>query len=739
MPIQPPSLDDRDFTDLVDEVLARVPAHTPEWTNPRIGDPGRTLVELFAWLTDTLLYRANLIPERQRLAFLRLLGMPMRPAVAAHGLVTLAIDDDKATEAVSLRARARVSGPVTFETRREMTVLPVTAEAYYKRRPTPAETPDLDRLLPDLRQVYSLKPTDVAVPYVTTAVFAGGAPAAQGFDVAIDAVDKALWLALLAAKPELVDPVRMTLGGAGGRQRILNVGVMPLIDVPPLLEDIGTRARVPHVFEITGPDTTAGVEYVALDLVEDSTRGLTQSGVLRLVLPPAASIGAPQNDVRTALDAGVGDRPPRLDDPVRAGRLVAWLRLRPTQVLHSLPLSWIGINAVEIDQRETIEGRVIRASDGTADQEFELGATSVETETLDIQVEETRRGYQSWLRLDDLALAGRDDAVYTLDSEAGTIRFGDGVRGRIPEAGRRVRIGLMRVGGGRAGNLPAGALAEVAATDLAGNSVPTLKVTQSLATTDGDDPETLDEAERRIPARLRHRDRAVTADDYQRIAEETPGVRIGRVEVLPRFKPQQRRSPVPGVVSVMVLPFAAERQPPNPRADRPFLETVHAYLDARRPIATELYAIGCEYVPLGLSVGITIRDGFGRDTVIQAVRDALRLVLWPLVPGGPTGRGWPLGRTVRDRELEVTVARVDGVDTVSPINLFERRGTDWRLVPRPDANHPVDLVLREWQLPELLSLVVLADAESPKDLRGVPNPFAQVGNEVAIPVVPEVC
>jgi predicted phage baseplate assembly protein len=83
MPIYPPNLDDRSFEDLVEEALARIPAHTPEWTNPRVGDPGRTLVELFAWLTDTLLYRANLIPERQRLAFLRLLGVQMRPALPA--------------------------------------------------------------------------------------------------------------------------------------------------------------------------------------------------------------------------------------------------------------------------------------------------------------------------------------------------------------------------------------------------------------------------------------------------------------------------------------------------------------------------------------------------------------------------------------------------------------------------------------------------------------------------------
>src|SRR5438128_6600741 len=106
MPIRPPALDDRRFQDLVDEVLRRIPAHTPEWTNPRLGDPGRTLVELFAWLTDTLLYRANLIPERQRLAFLRLLGVHMRPAVPARGLICLSIDDAKVTSAVSLQPAA---------------------------------------------------------------------------------------------------------------------------------------------------------------------------------------------------------------------------------------------------------------------------------------------------------------------------------------------------------------------------------------------------------------------------------------------------------------------------------------------------------------------------------------------------------------------------------------------------------------------------------------------------------
>src|SRR5436305_10328486 len=121
MPIRPPALDDRNFDDLVAEALARIPAHTPEWTSPRLGDPGRTLVELFAWLTDTLLYRVNLIPERQRLAFLRLLGTKLRPAQAARGLVGIYFADDQTTDAVTLQPPASLTGAAPFETRDELT------------------------------------------------------------------------------------------------------------------------------------------------------------------------------------------------------------------------------------------------------------------------------------------------------------------------------------------------------------------------------------------------------------------------------------------------------------------------------------------------------------------------------------------------------------------------------------------------------------------------------------------
>jgi predicted phage baseplate assembly protein len=104
MPISPPRLDDRSFDDLVGELVARIPAHTPEWTHPAPGDPGRTLLELFAWLADTILYRANLVPERQRLVFLKLLGVPLRPALPARGIVALEFEGDDLRPGVTLRA-----------------------------------------------------------------------------------------------------------------------------------------------------------------------------------------------------------------------------------------------------------------------------------------------------------------------------------------------------------------------------------------------------------------------------------------------------------------------------------------------------------------------------------------------------------------------------------------------------------------------------------------------------------
>jgi hypothetical protein len=72
--IPPPKLDDRTYQDIVEEALRMIPRYAPEWTNHNPSDPGITLVELAAWMTDLLIYRLNQVPDKNYVAFLNLLA-----------------------------------------------------------------------------------------------------------------------------------------------------------------------------------------------------------------------------------------------------------------------------------------------------------------------------------------------------------------------------------------------------------------------------------------------------------------------------------------------------------------------------------------------------------------------------------------------------------------------------------------------------------------------------------------
>jgi predicted phage baseplate assembly protein len=733
MPLQIPSLDDRGFDDLVADLVRRIPAHTPEWTDPREGDPGRTLIELFAWLGDTILYRANLIPERQRLAFLRLLGQQMRPASPARGLVQISIDP-AFTGPVTLPPRAQIAKPVPFETESELSLLPVEGGAYLKRRPDDRERRQLSELITDLSQLYGV--SGKASAYVATPVFVGGAAEPQGRDFVADSIDKCLWLALLSPKPENVKAVRKTLGGGDDNRRVaLTIGIAPAIAIPGSLEAISARAPIPHVWEIcTGAGK--GDEYLPLEVLADGTSGLVRPGVTRLLLPGADDFGVPGNDMLQNVRAGVGDRPPRIDDPVTAARLVAWVRLRPLAEagLSSLKLSWVGVNAAMVEQRTTLGRQQISRGTGASGQEASLGVTSVDPTSLVIEVEEVE-GMRTWRQVADVQAAGRGERVYSLDSEAGVIRFGDGARGAVPALGRAIHVAHLRSGGGTAGNLPAGSLKAIAEPPGA----PRLKVMQPLPMAGGVDAERLDEAETRIPATIRHGGRAVTRSDVRELALRTPGVAIGRVEVLERFKPQQRRSNIPGVVSVMVIPSRAGTAKPAPRADRAMLESVYAWLDARRPLATEFYVIAPDYVPIGISAAVELVDPDQRDSVLEMVAEVIRAHLWPLAPGGPDGQGWPLGRAVDDRLVETAIARVPGVRSVAPVRLFRKssRGAVWVPVAEDRTGRGM-IALQPWQLPELAMLAVGVGDTAASSL--TPGGSALDDDDgIAVPVVPELC
>ncbi len=84
MPLPSPNLDDRDFYQLLEEARQQIQQTCPAWSDLSPGDPGWTLVELFAHLTETMIYRLNRLPEKAYIEFLKLMGVHLNPPTAAR-------------------------------------------------------------------------------------------------------------------------------------------------------------------------------------------------------------------------------------------------------------------------------------------------------------------------------------------------------------------------------------------------------------------------------------------------------------------------------------------------------------------------------------------------------------------------------------------------------------------------------------------------------------------------------
>lgn len=125
--IPPPKLDDRSFNDIVEEAISMIPRYAPEWTNHNPSDPGITLIELAAWMTDLLIYRMNQVPDKNYVAFLNLLGIKLKAPQSARALIRFQLVEGAQKQRVPVGTQ--VSTPqateehtVTFETARDMMI-----------------------------------------------------------------------------------------------------------------------------------------------------------------------------------------------------------------------------------------------------------------------------------------------------------------------------------------------------------------------------------------------------------------------------------------------------------------------------------------------------------------------------------------------------------------------------------------------------------------------------------------
>lgn len=88
MTLPTPNLDDRTYDQIVEEAIRLIPRYCPEWTNHNPSDPGITLIELFAWMTEMMLYRLNKVPDKNYLTLLDAIGIRLRPPQPARAIVT---------------------------------------------------------------------------------------------------------------------------------------------------------------------------------------------------------------------------------------------------------------------------------------------------------------------------------------------------------------------------------------------------------------------------------------------------------------------------------------------------------------------------------------------------------------------------------------------------------------------------------------------------------------------------
>jgi hypothetical protein len=721
MTLPTPILDDRTFEQLRAELLARIPAYAPEWTDLGPSDPGITLLELVAHLGESLLFRFNQIPDQTRLWLLRLLQVPPFPPRPATGLVAFTpLRVTGEPPAVALGASV-TAGAVPFRVRNDVTVLPVSLSAAVK---AVAETPTDEILAEEYRRVLDAAglDEDTGRPYQEKVLEDPGAAGFAPLDVAA-AVDRSLWVAvhLLENPPGADRDALLRPGGPLGRAP-LAVGIALDAD-HPVIEGVD-KAGVPGAAPPAGPDAslvwqvTARPEvpgdppgYLSVAVVGDTTDGLRRDGVVSLQLPAAAlaRIGF-EPPVEPDL-AGVGEYPPAL-----AGRPEVWFWLRafPREGSPEIGrLRWVGANAADVEQTADAGPELLGLGEGLSNQELATANAPVVPGTLRVEVREADT-WVEWAVVDSLAAAAPDDRKLLLDPGAGRLRCGDSVRGRVLPAGAQVRAVGYRHGGGRAGKVGPDAI--TVAVD-----VPEVTVTNPLPTGGGEDAEPVAKALDRIPGELRRHDRAVTAGDFRELAA-LPGV--GRAECPPLFDPKSKRLDAAGVVSVVVWPTEDPLHPDAPLADATLLGAVRRHLDERRLVTTELYVLPPTYHRVGVSVGLAILAGYSAVGVRRWVELVLRQYLAPLPPFGPDGQGWPLGRRVHGPELEAAVLQVEGVEFIEELKVADLSGAE----PVPGT-----VKLARWEVPELAEVTVVVGAALEPGAGGPTPPPAPAPVPVPVP------
>lgn len=663
MPLPLPSLDNRTFDELVAEGRALLPRYAPRWTDHNFHDPGVTLLELFAWLIETDIYRLDRTLEAGYRAFLRLVGVEVRPAQVAAAVVVFSLEPSGAP--VLLPAGLQVGDVAIFQTTSPVYVSPAQLTAVLTGQDKAWLERTMENQVVDrLYQPFGPQPAPGNALYL-------------GFDrpLADQAVEVSLyiWSGTVAAD-------------RGTRQQLI-AEWQAVQDEATTLCPVGVKSDIPEWWQHYSARTvwecyTVAGEWLPLAAVTDETRGLTLSGPVRFMAPLDQATGGPDNDhfyIRCRLLSGHYDCPPTIDG--------------------------VALNAVLARHAADSDAELLLGtSNGRAGQSFPVSGIPVVPGSTRLRVVLNNVEDDPWQEVLFWDLVGPHARAYLLSPERGLITTGDGRVGRVLPAGAKLWL-RYQVGGGPAGNVAAGSLT-IALTGPHNAALvqdwatvqPALHVSQPYAALGGAPAETLFEAQGRALANLAERRGAITLTDFEALAQAMPGVPVARARALADYHPVVPCYPALGNITVVVVPDCPEA---NLQPGPDLLRAVSGYLDRRRSVTTELHVIGPAYTLVVVHARLHAEPGAQVKQLAGLAHSALNTFFHPL-RGGPEGTGWPVGRDVYRAEVLALLNALPGVAYVDQLGLQ----TEGDLEPRcgnlpvcPDSllasgQHHIEVVYR---------------------------------------------
>jgi len=680
MPIPLPNLDDRRWADLVEEGRSLIPVFAPEWTDHNVSDPGITLIELFAWVTEADIYRANRIPDLHKRKFLALAGL--RPETPAPAHTVLAFDL-RGGPSVRLPAGTAFAGtdPAGDVTRfRTLDTVNVVGARIAAIQVEAAGV---------FRNVGSqLERNESIEPF-------GHAPVPGS----------ALYLGFSAALPS--EPVTLFFNFGGprtDRAERLRLGD-PL---PP-----HHSARVVWEYFPEG-----GTSWQSVD-VQDGTRSMTLDGIVRLTVQDAMkrqALGQVETELyylRCRFRAGAFDAPPKIErlalNAVEAEQAIpayqTWVIAKGVVAAGTAPQPG---DFADVHLEFNTEGAISSLSfePGTDDEPkfVVLGyqaATNLVAGTLGLEAVRVGRatgapnqrhslagapvieaGFQLYSleqgrwrtcrRRDDLVASGPADFDFVLDASTGDIAFGDAAHGRVPPH-NAVLMAVYSTTRAEDGNLAAGAVNRLDDSPhnraFAGNPAALnsrFRVANVVPAEGGAAAETLAHTIGRAIELREAPLRAVTLADHEVLAMATPGTHIGRVTARANLFTGFDCVVASGVVTVIIVPASPG---PKPTPSPGLLHAVAAYLEPRRMIGTRVAVVGPEFLEVSVHARVKAFSHVNRAQLARAVAEALDRFFDPL-QGGPEGAGWPFGRDVYRSEVLEVIDGVPGVDHVLSLDLI---------------------------------------------------------------------